>query len=361
MNSAQRRVLIVGPSLRYLGGQSVQAARLLEGLTELHGLDVAYQVVDPALPKPFHLLQRVPIIRTAITSVVYIAMLLVRLPHVDVVHIFSAAYWSFLLAPAPALLLGRLFGKRVLLNYHSGEADDHLARWGWHARPMMRLADQIIVPTAYLVDVFQRHGMDAIAIANHVDVARMQSRTRSSLRPIFLSNRNLELHYNVQAIVGAFAQVQRMHPDAQLIIVGDGSQRSVLESLVGSLGLRNVRFVGAVQPSTMPAHYDAADVYVNASLIDNMPLSLLEAYASRLPVITSNAGGIPWIAAEGITARVVPAGDVDALAVAMLETLADPGAAVQRAAQAYDFVTSQFAWSCVGAAWERAYTGVLPA
>ena len=65
---------------------------------------------------------------------------------------------SFLLAPVPAMLAARALGKRVVLHYHSGEADDHLAHWGALVHPWLRLADEIVVPSAYLRDVFARHG-----------------------------------------------------------------------------------------------------------------------------------------------------------------------------------------------------------
>jgi L-malate glycosyltransferase len=353
----RRRVLIVGPSLRYLGGQAVQAARLLAELRTIAALDVEYLVVDPALPTPFGVLQRIPFVRTIVTSIAYVLTLLWRVPRSDVVHIFSASYWSFLLAPGPALLISRLFGKRILLNYHSGQADDHLRHWGWHAKPLMRIADIIVVPTDYLVDVFRQHGIASIAIANHIDLAAMRDRFRGTIRPRFFSNRNLEALYNVGATVSAFATVQHLHPDASLVIAGDGSQREDLEAQVQRLQLRHVRFAGPVAPQDMAAHYDAADVYVNASLIDNMPLSILEAYASRLPVVTSDAGGIPWIASDGHTALVVPSNSSEALGAAMLHVLSHPDAARARADAARAFLESRFVWDKVRAAWQTAYLG----
>ncbi len=355
MTPRNRRVLIVGPSLRYLGGQAVQAQRLVKGLRAIRSLDVDYLVVDPVLAGPFALLQRVPIMRTLATSIAYVASLLRGVPRCDTLHVFSASYWSFLIAPAPAMLIGRLFGKRVLLNYHSGEADDHLTRWGWHVKPLLRLANTIIVPTDYLVDVFHRHNFDAIAIPNHIDLASMVVRERTSMVPRFFSNRNFETHYNVGAVIDAFATVQATHPLAELVITGNGSQRVVLEAQVAALGLRNVRFTGPVQPHEMPALYAAADVYVNASLIDNMPLSLLEAYASDLPVVTSDAGGIPWIATDGVTARVVPAGDVSALASGMCDAIESPDLAWERATRAKAFVVSRFVWDVVSDQWVAAY------
>ena len=88
-----------------------------------------------------------------------------------------------------------------------------------------------------------------------------------------------------------------------------------------------------------------------------MPLSLLEAYASGLPVITSDAGGIPWIARDGDTARVLPAGDTRAMADGMLDVLTNQVQALQRAANARRYVGSEFAWEHVGPKWKRAYLG----
>lgn len=343
--------------MRYLGGQAVQAQRLLQGLRKLGGLQVRYLEVDPLLPMPFRAMQRVPILRTLVTSVAYTFALLRAVPRSDTVHIFSASYWSFLIAPVPALLIGRMFGKRVLLNYHSGEADDHLTRWGWHVKPLLRLADLLIVPTQYLVDVFGRHGFAAVPIANHIDVGEMMVRDRQKMVPRFFSNRNHEAHYNVGAIVAAFAVVKRTFPAAELVIAGDGSLRRALEAKVAELELTDVTFTGPVAPARMPALYAAADVYVNASLIDNMPLSLLEAYGAGVPVVTSDAGGIPWIATDGATASIVPAGDVAALAAAMIDSVTDPASAWRRADQAREFVMARFAWDVVSGQWAAAYTG----
>jgi L-malate glycosyltransferase len=350
-----QRVLIVGPSLRFLGGQAVQAQRLLQGLRVTDAVHAEYLVVDPILPMPFGLLQRIPIVRTLATSFVYVIQLLMRLRSCDTVHVFSAAYFSFLIAPTPAIILGRLFGKRVLLNYHSGEADDHLTRWGWHAIPILRLATSVVVPTDFLVAVFGKHGIRATAIPNHLDVTQMVLRDRREIAPVFFSNRNFEAHYNIGAILQAFSIVQRTFAASSLTIAGNGSLRTALEAEAAELGVRNVTFTGAVRPEDMPNFYDQADVYVNASLIDNMPLSLLEAYASGLPVVTSDAGGIPWIARDGETARVVPAGDTSALANGMLDVIHNPGPARLRAETARAFVVNRFSWESVRALWLRAY------
>src|SRR5712671_2584691 len=112
------RVLIVAPSFDILGGQAVQAARLLERLKQEPGLEVGFLAVNPRLPGVLRKLQAIKYVRTVVTSIVYIASLFSRVWKYDVIHIFSASYFSFVLAPTPALLIGRLYGKKLLLNYH---------------------------------------------------------------------------------------------------------------------------------------------------------------------------------------------------------------------------------------------------
>lgn len=351
------RVCLVGPSLDILGGQAVQLERLRRQLDSSPGIEVGFLAVNPRLPGPLRYLQRVKYVRTLVTSIAYFGSLLLRLPRYDVVHAFSASYWSYLLAPLPAMLAGRLFGKGVILNYHSGEAPDHLARWPF-SRWTMRLAHRIVVPSDYLVSVFRSHGLDAIAVANALDEASVPYRERLHCQPVFLSNRNLEPLYNVECVVRAFGHVQREVPGARLLVAGDGSQRRSLEALVASLGLRGVEFTGRIAPERMASLYDRADLYLNAPNIDNMPLSVIEAFAAGLPVATSNAGGIPFIVTHEETGLLVPVGDAEALAAAALRLVREPGLAVRLARNARTTFLSMYVWPAVRPAWEGVYRQV---
>src|SRR5437879_13043163 len=102
------------------------------------------------------------------------------------------------------MLAARRFGKRIVLNYHSGEAEDHLARWGRLVHPWLRLADEIVVPSEYLKAVFARHGYRARVVPNIVDTGRLRYRARPPLRPRLLSTRNLEPDCRVDNNLSAF-------------------------------------------------------------------------------------------------------------------------------------------------------------
>ena len=352
-NDGTIRILIVAPSIDILGGQAVQAARLTEKLRQEPGLKVGFVPVNPRLPSILRKIQTIKYVRTVVTSAVYLATLLARVWRYDVVHVFSASYLSFVLAPAPAILIARLLGKKVLLNYRSGECEDHLRRWRT-ALPVIRLAHRVIVPSGYLVDVFSRFGIHAQAIANIVDLSNFAFRERRPLRPILLSNRNFESLYNVEAILRAFALVQVRMPDARLIVAGDGSLRDGLRTLAIDLDLRNVEFTGALAPERMHELHQRADIFVNASNVDNMPVSILEAFASGLAVVTTDAGGIPYIVTNERNGLTVSLGDWVRLARKVLALLENQGLA-QRLISTAREDSEKYQWSAVRAEWLRVY------
>lgn len=351
------RVLLVGPSLDILGGQSVQLQRLLEKLRGLPGVEADFLPVNPRLPGPLSRLQRVKYVRTVVTSIAYVSALLRTVRRYDVVHAFSASYWSFVLAPLPAMVVARILGKGVVLNYRSGEAEDHLTRWPMAVRAM-HLAHEIVVPSGYLVEVFAKFGLRARPVFNFVDVDRIPYRERRSLRPIFLSNRNLHPLYNVSGILRAFARIQKAIPEARLIVAGFGPERQKLEALSQQLGLKNVEFRGKTDPSSMIALYDAADVYLNNPDIDNMPNSVIEAYAAGIPVVSSDAGGIPYIVAHEQTGLLVACDDDEALAASALRLLRDPELAHSLAERGRSECITRYVWPAVAPLWEELYRDV---
>lgn len=348
------RVCIVAAPPDWIGGQAIQAARLLEGLANEHGVEAELLPIRPRLPGALHRLQDFKYVRTAVYSIVYFVLLLLRLPRFDVIHVFSASYLSFILSPTPAILMAKLFGKPVLLNYHSGEAEDHLRHWPRTTRPIFRLADRVVVPSRYLVEVFARFGIEAEVIANTAPLERFTFRERKPLRPVLLTNRNLEGHYNVADTLRAFALIERQVTGARLIVAGDGSERARLHKLAADLGLKHIEFTGAVQPEQMPALCNDADIFINASLIDNMPLSLIEAFACGLAVVSTDAGGIPHVVSNGQTGLLAPCGDYEALAANVIRLLQDGGLAEKLIKRARA-ECQQYTWAAARHSWLKVY------
>lgn len=348
------RIAIVAPSLEILGGQGIQARALAEGLSE-EGHEVFFIPINPAFPRGLCWLRRIPWVRTALNQLLYIPSL-VTLRRAEIVHIFSASYWSFLLSPTPAILVSRLLRRRVILNYHSGEAEDHLANWGARVHPFLRLVDELVVPSEYLRSVFARHGYRARVVKNSIDISLFRFRRRVPLCPQLLSTRNLEPHYGVHIVIEAFALVKKHYPEATLTIAGYGSEEERLRRLATSLGVDGIRFLGRVDPEDVPRLYEDADIYINASVIDNQPVSVLEAFAAGTPVVSTATGDIAHMIRDGETGCLVPQNDPGAMAVAVCALLQNPerAAAVARCAREE---VERYTWSEVGKAWRAVYTG----
>jgi L-malate glycosyltransferase len=349
------QVAIVAASLRILGGQSVQAQRMLDGWRNDPRINAWLVPINPVPPAPFDRLLDLKYVRTVVTQLLYWPLLLRELRRADVVHVFSASYSSFLLAPTPAIVIAKLLRRPVVLNYHSGEAPDHLSRSAFARRVMRSWVDLNVVPSPFLRDVLASFGIPARVVFNTIDLEEFSYRVRDPLRPRLLSTRNFEPLYNVACTLRAFARVQARYPDATLTVVGSGSQDAALRELAVSLGLRKVTFVGRVTPSEMHRHYAGADIYLQTPSIDNMPLSVLEAFASGLPVVSTGIGGVPAILTDGVHGLLVPDNDDAAAADAVIRLLEHPEEARRLAANGYGSC-GVYAWPVVREGWLEAYS-----
>jgi glycosyltransferase involved in cell wall biosynthesis len=352
------RIAIVAASLRILGGQAVQAQRLLDGWRDDPGVEAWLVPINPVPPPPFDRVLRIQYVRTVLTQCLYWPLLLRELRRADIVHVFSASYASFLVSPLPAIIVGRLLGRPVIVHYHSGEAPDHLRRSAV-ARWTLRRVHRNVVPSPFLRDVFARFGIGAIVVPNTIDLRQFAYRPRMPLRPRVLSTRNFEPMYNVACTLRAFARVQARYPDATLTVVGQGSEREALQRLAEQLGLRHVRFTGAVPPDQIHGYYAQSDIYVQTPSIDNMPNSVVEAFASGLPVVATRVGGVPAILTDGVHGLLAEDDDDAGVAERIVTLLDRPDYARQLAEAAYATCAS-YGWPAVRHSWLKAYSSMLP-
>jgi glycosyltransferase involved in cell wall biosynthesis len=353
------KVAVVAPSLRILGGQAVQADRLLNAWRGDPDVDAWLVPVNPLPAGLLRAATRIKYVRTIVTELTYFPLLLRELSRADVVHVFSASYASFLLAPLPAVLAARALGKPVVLNYRSGEAPDHLSRSAI-ARRILAAVELNIVPSRFLVDVFASFGIPAEVIPNIVDLDRFSFRERDPLRPRLVSTRNFDALYNVACTLRAFRLVQDRWPEATLTLVGAGPQEPSLRQLADELNLRRLEFVGRVPPDRIASYYADNDIYVQTPNIDNMPTSVIEAFASGLPVVSTEAGGIPAILTHGVHGLLSPLDDHRAIAGNVITLLEQQHYARQLATAALS-TCSACTWSSVRDRWLLAYRSVVAA
>lgn len=352
--TSRARIAIVAATIRILGGQAVQAERLLGGWLGDRRIAAWLVPINPVPPWPFDALLRFKYLRTVVTQAFYWPLLLRELRRADVVHLFSGSYTSFLLSTLPAILVARLLRRPVVLNYHSGEAPDHLRRSPLARHVMRRWVHLNVVPSVFLRDVLASFGIAARVVPNTVDRRAFSYRVREPLRPRLLSTRNFEPMYNIACTLRAFARVQARYPDAELTLVGGGSQDEALRRIARDLGLRRVTFTGRVPPADVAPFYADADIYVQTPSIDNMPLSVLEAFSSGLPVVSTAVGGVPAILTHGVHGLLAPDNDHEAVAAHVLALLESPDTA-RRLASAAHQTCRRYDWTVARHGWITAY------
>src|SRR5690242_16389068 len=114
------RVLLIAPSERITGGQSVQAQRLLALLGTNPRVRISFLPLDPQIPSFMAAIRRIRYARTILSAVIYWPKLVKAIVRADLVHVFSASYWSYALWSFPAVLVGVVLQRKVILNYRSG-------------------------------------------------------------------------------------------------------------------------------------------------------------------------------------------------------------------------------------------------
>jgi len=241
-----------------MGGQAVQADLLFKNFKK-ENVDIGFLPVNPIPWGPLKYLTKVKYIRTLIVSIFYLCSLLWNVRKYDVVHIFSASYFSFILAPTPALLISKLYNKKSILNYRSGEAEDHFTRGGKLVASILKLADKIVTPSGFLVDVFAKFNFQAESVFNISDISMFKFKKRDNLKPKIIVARNLEELYDVGTSLRAFKIIKEKYPEASITIVGDGTARNHLHDLVAEMNLEDVTFTDRVERKEMPALFDNAD------------------------------------------------------------------------------------------------------
>jgi glycosyltransferase involved in cell wall biosynthesis len=354
--SKRLKVAVVAPSMRYIGGQAVQAELLLRLGRNDSELELSFIAVDPPLPTMFAWAEGIRGLRTILREPIYFLHLWRGLQDVDIAHIFSASYWSFLLAPTPAWLFAKLRGKKSVINYRSGEARDHLQRFPSGSFVLSR-ADEIVVPSGYLVDVFREFGLNAVVVPNVADLSQFHYRDRNPLRPRLVCTRGFSPYYSVDVVVRAFAKVKEAYPEAKLDLVGGGPLEADVRKLVATLHLSDVNFTGVASRTEIGKYYDQADIFINASWLDNMPVSVIEAFAAGTPVVTTSPESMPYLVKHEQTGLLSPVGDEAALAANVVRLLRDPVLAARLAQNAHR-ESAKYTWEEVRGQWLKVYRGI---
>lgn len=172
-------------------------------------------------------------------------------------------------------------------------------------------------------EVYGRSVETIPTIINGVDINKFKpDRTKHSMIKLI----NIGRFYpqkNQKMLIKAFSEIHKQCPNTLLEIVGDGYLRSELEAEVRSCGLEDAVIMEG-ESNSIPKKLNDSDIYVMSSDFEGLPVSVLEAMATGLPIVSTKAGGTVDIVKDSINGLLVPIGDVDALVNAILRLVTNP-------------------------------------
>ena len=267
------------------------------------------------------------------------------------VDVFSGS--AFVWAELSCWLLRRL-GRPYVLTLHGGSLPQFAERWPGRVRRLLHSAAAVTTPSRYLYEKMSGYRDGLLIVPNAIDLTRYHSRLRERPAPHLMWLRSFHAIYNPSLAIEVLALTSEHYPEARLTMVGpdkgDGSLQAA-QSLARRLGVENrVEFNGGIPKERVPEWLQKGDIFLNTTDTDNTPVSVLEAMACGLCVVSTNVGGIPFLLHDGEDALLVERRDAATAAQAVRRIIDNPSLAAKLSGNGRR-LAEQFDWSVVIPCW----------
>lgn len=274
------------------------------------------------------------------------------------VDVYSGA--AFLWAEAVCEVLVRA-GKPFVLTLHGGDLPGFARRWPGRVGRLLRAAARVIAPSGYLREQMLPYCGDIAMIPNAIDLAAYPYLFRPGVAPRLVWLRAFHDIYNPMLAPRVLALLAAEFPGVELTMIGrdkgDGSFEAT-RRLAAELGVADrLHLPGGVAKQQVPARLQRSDIFLNTTRIDNTPVSVLEAMACGLPVVSTNVGGIPYLLTQERTGLLTAPDNAGAMADAIRTLLRNPTLAARLSAAGRELAAG-CSWSRVLPQWQQLLNGL---
>jgi glycosyltransferase involved in cell wall biosynthesis len=273
-----------------------------------------------------------------------------RVAHLDV-YSGPAFFWA---EAATASL--RFMNKPYILSLHGGNLPDFGQRWPGRVRRLLAGAAAVTCPSPYLFQSMRSYRQDLMLLPNPLEISmyKFQIRKKPSLKIVWL--RAFHGIYNPSLAPLTLARLVETYPEVSLTMVGpdkgDGSFQHT-QKVSENLGIsEHITYPGKIQKSQVPYWMNKGDIFLNTTNFDNTPVSVMEAMACGLCVVSTNVGGIPYLLDHETDALLVPPDDPEAMAAAVRRILIEPDLA-ERLSRNARKKAEHYDWSVILPQWEE--------
>ena len=271
----------------------------------------------------------------------------------DVAHVAVFSGPAFLWAEATCLLL-RAIRKPYALTLHGGNLPLFAASHPKRVQSLLRSAAVVFAPSNYLQAAMSTYRSDIYLVENGLDLHRYPFRLRRCPQPNLVWLRAFHHIYNPILAIKVLRRVVDAYPNGRLLMVGpdknDGSKQAAVQAAEKLRVADRVQFVGAVKKDEVPVWLNRGDIFLNTTNVDNTPVSVIEALACGLCVVSTNVGGIPFLLENNKNALIVPPDDAEAMADGVYRILGASKTAETLSENGHALV-KKFDWSFILPKW----------
>lgn len=271
---------------------------------------------------------------------------------VALVDVFSGQ--AFLWAEAVCQLLSWI-GKPYILTLRGGNLPVFAKRWPRRLRRLLHSAAVVTTPSRYLFETMVHYCMDLQLLPNPLDLSAYKFKLRKKLQPSLVWLRSFHSMYNPSLAPKVLVRLVESFPSISLTMIGpdrgDGSLYAMQRTATQLNVAERIELPGKITKAEVPDWINRGDIFLNTTNIDNTPVSVLEAMACGLCVISTEVGGIPYLLEHEHDALLVPPDDPVSMATAVHRLLTEPGLAERLSRNARQ-KAEQFDWSIILPRWE---------
>lgn len=273
---------------------------------------------------------------------------------VDLVLVDTYSTTAFYYAWLSAKLCGWL-GMKYIPILHGGNLPARFQRSPGKCRTVFGNSTINIAVSPYLLNYLEQAGYKGTVIENSISLSEYSFRQRTLLQTQLLWVRSFHETYNPQMALHLVHQLKQQYPDVHLTMVGpevDGSMEKC-KQLAEDLGVeQHITFTGKLSKLEWTKLAQSKDIFINTTNYDNLPVSVLEAMALGLPVVSTNVGGIPYIITDGQNGLLVDADNVNEMTAAVTQLLSDNSMATSISKNAREYV-EQYDWNIIKTKWHN--------
>jgi glycosyltransferase involved in cell wall biosynthesis len=267
---------------------------------------------------------------------------------------------AFLWAELVCLAL-KLIHKPYVLALHGGNLPAFAKRWPGRVRRLLESAHKVTAPSSYLRDALRRYQSDIALIPNPVEIDQYSFRLRSKPVPHLIWLRAFHALYNPQIAPLIVEKIRQSFPEIKLTMVGPDKGDHSLQAtrdLIETLGLEtSIEIIPGVPKAQVPDILSQSDIFINTTTVDNTPVSLIEAMACGLCIVSTNVGGLPYLVDHGREGLLLPPNDVDAMAVAIHRIMTEQGLAGSLSRNARS-KAENFSWEKILPVWMDLFNNI---